>query len=76
VAGINEFKLKKGFKETFGVTAFGYLADVRLGLAKDDILAGRRSATEIAFALGYSSLAHFSHAFKKKFGVSPNQAKS
>jgi AraC-like DNA-binding protein len=74
-AGINEFKLKKGFKETFGVTAFQYLADVRLSLAKDDILAGRRSATDIAFALGYSSLAHFSSAFKKKFGVSPNRAK-
>jgi AraC-like DNA-binding protein len=75
VAGINEFKLKKGFKETFGLPAFQYVADVRLGLAKAEILTGRKSATEVAFELGYSSLAHFSSAFKKKFGVSPNQVK-
>ncbi len=76
LAGMNEYKLKKGFKEMFGMPAFQYVADVRLGLAKEDILAGRKSATEIAFELGYSSLPHFSSAFKKKFGVSPNQVKA
>jgi AraC-like DNA-binding protein len=75
VAGINAYKLKRGFKETFGVPAFQYLADVRLGRAREDMLAGRKSATEIAFELGYSSLPHFSHAFKKKFGVSPRQVR-
>ncbi|MBD0258017.1 MAG: helix-turn-helix transcriptional regulator [Cytophagales bacterium] len=72
-AGLNAYKLKRGFKETFGVPAFQYLADVRLGRVREDMLAGRKSATEIAFALGYSSLPHFSHAFKKKFGVSPSR---
>jgi AraC-like DNA-binding protein len=75
IAGINEFKLKRGFKETFNVTAFQYLADARLGLAKDDLLEGKKTATEIAFELGYSSLQHFSTAFKKKFGISPAQVK-
>jgi AraC-like DNA-binding protein len=75
VAGLNAYKLKRGFKETFGVPAFQYLADVRLGRAREDMLAGRKSATEIAFELGYSSLPHFSHAFKKKFGVSPSRVR-
>ncbi|MDR3697837.1 AraC family transcriptional regulator [Mucilaginibacter sp.] len=73
VAGINEYKLKKGFKEMFGNTVFGYLSDTRLELAKNELLEKQKSASELAFELGYSSLQHFSNAFKKKFGVSPNK---
>jgi len=75
IAGINEYKLKKGFKELFNQTAFAYLADVKLELAKNDLLEGRKQVTEIAFELGYSSLQHFSSAFKKKFGISPSRTK-
>ena len=74
-AGINEYKLKKGFKETFGNTVFGYLAETRLELAKNDLLEKKKSVSEIAFELGYSSVQHFSNAFKKKFGVSPGRLK-
>jgi len=73
VAGINEYKLKKGFKEIFGNTVFGYLSDTRLELAKTDLLEKKKSAAEIAFELGYSSAQHFSNAFKKKFGVPPGK---
>ncbi|WP_183573047.1 helix-turn-helix domain-containing protein [Mucilaginibacter sp. X5P1] len=73
VAGINEYKLKKGFKELFGNTVFGYLAETRLELAKTDLLEKNKTASEIAFELGYSSVQHFSTAFKKKFGVSPTK---
>jgi len=72
-AGINEYKLKKGFKETFGNTVFGYLAETRLELAKNDLLEKKKSVSEIAFELGYSSVQHFSNAFKKKFGISPGK---
>lgn len=72
-AGLNEFKLKKGFKETFNQTVFEYLSDVRLETAKNDLLNTGKSATEIACELGYSSLQHFSAAFKKKFGVPPKK---
>jgi AraC-like DNA-binding protein len=72
-AGINEYKLKRGFKETFGNTVFGYLAETRLELAKNDLLDKKKSVSEIAFDLGYSSVQHFSNAFKKKFGVSPGK---
>ncbi len=73
VAGINEYKLKRGFKEMFGNTVFGYLAETRLELAKTDLLEKKKSAGEIAFELGYSSVQHFSTAFKKKFGVPPTK---
>ena len=71
IVGINEFKLKRGFKEVFGQTVFGYLNDLRMELAKNDLLEKQKSITEIAFELGFSSVQHFSNAFKKKFGVAP-----
>ncbi len=75
IAGINEFKLKNGFKEVFGNTIFGYLAEHRLQLALQQIQQGKKPVTTIAFELGYSSLQHFSKAYKTKFGVSPRPAK-
>ena len=73
IIGINEYKLKRGFKEVFGNTVFGYLAEARLELAKNDLQQGYKTSTEIASGLGYSSVQHFSNAFKKKFGLSPNK---
>jgi AraC-like DNA-binding protein len=75
LAGLNEFKLKKGFKEMFGQTVFGYLSDYRLADAKAQLQECRKTASELAFELGYSSVQHFSAAFKKKFGVSPTSLK-
>lgn len=75
IAGINEFKLKNGFKETFNQTVFQYLSNTRLETAKINLLEGSKSITELAFELGYSSIQHFSTAFKKKFGIPPNQLK-
>ncbi|MGE9310002.1 helix-turn-helix domain-containing protein [Niabella sp. CJ426] len=75
IAGINEYKLKRGFKEMFNQTAFSYLSDLRLDLAQNNLLEGKKQATEIAFELGYCSLQHFSNAFKKKFGITPSQVK-
>ncbi len=71
IAGINEFKLKRGFKELFNDTVFGYLAEVRLEMGRRALLQKQKTVTQIAFELGYASLQHFSAAFKKKFGVSP-----
>lgn len=71
IAGINEFKLKRGFKELFGNTVFGYISEARLEKARIELLENKKSSAEIAYSLGYSSPQHFSAAFKKKFGYSP-----
>jgi AraC-like DNA-binding protein len=69
--GLNEYKLKRGFKETFQTTVFGYLAEQRLQMAFQYLRDTQRTAAEIAYDLGYSTPQHFNHAFKKKFGVTP-----
>ncbi len=69
--GLNEYKLKRGFKETFNTTVFGYLAEQRLFLAKQYLNDTQKTAAEISFELGYATPQHFNNAFKKKFGVTP-----
>ena len=59
----------------FGNTVSGYLSETRLEIAKNDLLENKKTASEIALELGHSSVQHFSKAFKKKFGSSPNKLK-
>jgi AraC-like DNA-binding protein len=70
--GLNEFKLKRGFKEMFRTTVFGYLTEQRLLLARQTLLDTRKTAAEIAYELGYSTPQHFNNAFKRRFGDTPD----
>ena len=74
-AGINEFKLKHGFKEVFNNTVFGYLSDYKLMRAKELLADKSKNIKHISDELGYSSVQHFSNAFSKKFGISPGKAR-
>lgn len=69
--GLNEYKLKRGFKETFNNTVFGYLTEQRLQLAYQYLRDTEKTAAEISYDLGYASPQHFNNAFKKKFGITP-----
>ncbi|HEU4551531.1 MAG TPA: AraC family transcriptional regulator, partial [Chitinophaga sp.] len=74
LVGLNEFKLKTGFKKVFDNTVFGYLNDQRLDHARELLLQQQyRPLSDIALELGYSSPQHFSNAFSKKFGISPGR---
>lgn len=75
IAGLNEYKLKRGFKDVFNTTVFGYISDCRLTSARATLVENQKSVSEIAYELGYSSPQHFSNAFKKKFGVIPTMFK-
>lgn len=71
--GVNEFKLKYGFKEMFGSTLFGYLTEKRLHLATLLIKDTNKAIFTIAEELGYSSPQHFSSQYKNRFGKSPSE---
>ena len=74
--GTNDFMLKKGFKEVFGTTVFGFWKEVKMEEARQLILQQGKSVQEVAEALGYSNARHFSTAFKKIYGVSPSTLKA
>ncbi|MBC9794462.1 helix-turn-helix transcriptional regulator [Sinomicrobium weinanense] len=74
-AGLNEFKLKKGFRTVFGTTVFRYLRDLRLEEAKLLLLSGKKTIPEIADFCGYQNPQYFTTAFKKKYGITPGKYK-
>jgi AraC family transcriptional regulator len=68
---INECYLKKGFKEMFGTTIFDFYQNQRMEHAKYLLYEKGLSVTEVSMLLGYSSISHFSTAFKKHTGLKP-----
>ncbi|MDJ1184243.1 helix-turn-helix transcriptional regulator [Roseofilum casamattae] len=70
-AGINDYKLKIGFREVFGTTVFGYLRDRRMEWARQLLLEQQMNVSEVAQTVGYASLSRFSTAFKHHFGTTP-----
>ena len=68
---INECYLKKGFKEIFGTTIFDFYQGQRMEHAKYLLYEKGLSVTEVSMLLGYSSISHFSTAFKKHTGIKP-----
>lgn len=73
LTGLNEFKLKSGFKELFGNTVFGYLHELRMEEAKRLLLDARMPIAEVAEYCGYEYVQHFTTAFKKKHGITPGK---
>lgn len=67
----NECYLKKGFKEVFGTTIFDFYQHQRMEHAKYLLYEKGLSVTEVSGLLGYSSISHFSTAFKKQTGLKP-----
>jgi AraC family transcriptional regulator len=68
---MNECYLKKGFKEMFGTTIFDFYQSQRMEHAKYLLYEKGLSVTEVSMLLGYSSISHFSTAFKKHTGLKP-----
>ena len=68
---MNECYLKKGFKEMFGTTIFDFYQSQRMEHAKYLLYEKGLTVTEVSILLGYSSISHFSTAFKKHTGLKP-----
>jgi AraC-like DNA-binding protein len=69
--GLNDFKLKQGFRQVFGTTVFGYLQAYRMEQARQLLWDRHVSVAGVARAIGYVSPSAFSAAFRRHFGSSP-----
>jgi len=69
--GMNEFKLKNGFRELFGNGVYEYLRTERMQMARQLLGDSGRSIKEIASLTGYRSVNSFIKAFKKMYGETP-----
>ena len=69
--GINQCYLKKGFKALTGKTVHEFQHQRRIARAEKMLREEQRSVTDVAFSLGFTSISHFSTAFKKTTGLKP-----
>jgi len=70
---LNEFKLKKGFKQLFGMPVYTYVLEGRMTLAQHLLGVERLRVGEVAERIGYSSSQHFTRAFNKRYGCTPSE---
>ncbi|NJO72554.1 MAG: helix-turn-helix transcriptional regulator [Leptolyngbyaceae cyanobacterium RM1_406_9] len=71
--GMSDRTLQRGFREVFGTTVFGYLHTLRMEQAEQLLRNRQMRVSEVAHAVGYSHLGHFTEAFKRRFGITPKQ---
>lgn len=70
--GMSMFHFTRVFTELVGKPPHRYLDDARLRAAHSMLREGR-SVTETCFACGFSSLSHFHHRFRARYGVAPSR---
>jgi len=73
IAFMSSSKLKKRFKEVYGMKLYEFYNHNRLSKAKKWIETGETNIKEAAYRIGFANLSNFSKAFKKEFGVLPSQ---
>ena len=73
LALMSESKLKRIFKQSFGMGMYEYFQKNRMHKAREMILTGKLSVTEAGIMLGYQNLSNFSVAFKKEFNSLPSE---
>lgn len=71
--GMNEYKLKKGFRELFGMTIFELVRQKKMEKALLYMEAAQLNIGEIAASVGYSNASNFTTAFRKQYGCNPSE---
>lgn len=72
---ISHTKFINKVKALTGATPSELFKSYKLNKAAELLRDGKYNVSEVSDMTGFSSLAHFSKVFKKKFGVSPRDYK-
>lgn len=73
--GIARRTLQRGFSEYTGVSPQQYLARMRLLQARYRLRFSDATVNDVAIHCGFSDISYFSRAFRRQFGLSPNQCR-
>ncbi|MEG0900755.1 MAG: helix-turn-helix domain-containing protein, partial [Clostridia bacterium] len=71
--GLSPVYLSRFFKEKMGVNFIDYLVNLKMERAAQLLAAGKHRMGEISEIVGYSNEKNFARAFKKQYGISPNE---
>ena len=69
--GCSQFHLSRLFTQEMGKTISAHLRDLRMERAAELLREGKMNVTEAALEVGYSSLSHFTVAFRETFACCP-----
>jgi AraC-like DNA-binding protein len=72
-AKISEVYFRKLFREHLGITPKQFILNARIEEAKRLLDEGISSISSISSACGFSSVYHFSRAFKTAVGITPSE---
>ena len=71
--GISRAQLHRKMKEMTGLPVTEFIRNIRLEQAARLLKEQKINVTQVAYAVGFGQLAHFSTVFRKQFGVSPTE---
>jgi signal transduction histidine kinase/ligand-binding sensor domain-containing protein/DNA-binding response OmpR family regulator len=71
--GISRVHLHRKLKELTNLSASDFVRNIRLKQAGELLQSKKLSITEVAYAVGFTSLSHFSNCFKDFYGKSPSE---
>jgi AraC family transcriptional regulator, regulatory protein of adaptative response / methylated-DNA-[protein]-cysteine methyltransferase len=71
--GVEPVRVRRWFKQQFGMTFHAYLRNRRLGVALDRLASGV-SIDHAALDIGYESVSGFRDAFQQTFGATPGDS--
>lgn len=71
IVDLSESKLKRGFRQMFGMGVHGYVQMLRLEAARYLLDQQEMSIKQIAAQVGHTKQGHFSKLFRQYFGIKP-----
>jgi YesN/AraC family two-component response regulator len=70
--GISRAQLHRKMKELTGISTSEFIRNIRLEQAARLLKEQKVNITQVAYAVGFSNLAHFSTVFRKYYGMTPS----
>jgi transcriptional regulator GlxA family with amidase domain len=68
-------QLNRLFRDTLDCSTMTFYLALRLDKARELLTQSTLSVTQVAFATGFRSAAHFSQAHRRQFGLPPSRAR-
>jgi AraC-like DNA-binding protein len=72
-AGMSLSAFKREFRGAFGAAPREWMTDRRLDRARHLLARADRNVTEVGLEVGFESVSHFIHRFRRRFAITPKQ---
>jgi AraC family transcriptional regulator, glycine betaine-responsive activator len=74
-AGVGPRQLNRLFREKLGLSTMAYYRQLRLETGRNLLRNAPLAVTDVALATGFATPAHFSRAFRARYGEPPSRVR-